>query len=1244
MDGLPLMGRPALHVVLRTAYAIVGELWLGTLKACWSDEFNADTYLHALAHSLLAMLLLMPFVLVVLDYDRLRGSFLHLLVNIYDKVYNICLRIAPFCMRMLFVCALAATVASALDTSSLSNSECPRDSLEQVLNHSVHELRAQSPNCVDEKVWHLAQRGLDTKPFAQHGVPPFEDGISTASGAGAAGVLAALFPDKHESMVGTCAINGSSLKQYVVAPEDDSLHAVSSLVPMHEDLAYNDASSHFLVVPAKDHVASAEYAHYTDERLEDVAHDYTKDVCPFYQVVSTYLLTNISDDHAFAHEESLEVIAFDVDETCAPVHAEIPSTHACPHPFANLSYVCALALTNTPDRHAYMIAAWVPAKPQVTQAIRDQLGQHTDKLYRLLDIPVGLEAVDVREMLAQIGWPATLMDFSKTCRKGLACWNVRAQSPPDAMAYPMCTGHHRFSVRIVDPSLTKSSRQRAASVPATREFTGSVTWSDALVGKHAKPQTPQQQQSSRPLQRSASSHELGAEESEGRCEMYDLERPPKKPRNAGNRKSREGTDMDDDEEQLLSSDPEQDDQDDQEHSDGEKLDEVQSQPDSFGFGSDADTPPQGPPQQASEVEEGWHAPKRTFRATFAARPKSAPRVTPVVAASAVPPQVHAHENRISGLEAGVGRLESMLASMMSQTQQQQQQLLVQVQAMVQGASAERAQQIENMTNEWRGGAGKKGAQLKPGEWKVSAPPSHRLDDVDGDGRCLYRSLALIQGTTWQQEYEAVQTALRNPSQALLDAWFDLDTPMMEAERLLDGDASTPLPAHAWPGAQALLAWSIISTCSTTVLTTTGATLEYTYGHEGARPLYLAYNGQHYRPFMLKSEVDRSYASAKPRLPKPEATRNKKLNTGFRKMELMASVQNWQKVPDDGLHDDDAAVMHGNSELSVWFANINSLAANLDAVLDVAEAGADIIGLAEHCVADCDVEITTSKFKDHKWTTHWRTGRVDAAGRTTGGVGLLLRTGLQFVPSSHPVLKEFEQLGRVLTGWVLQDGKPCFHLMVVYAVADPHTPQNESFSRRMQQALGEWHCIHRGQKVCCMGDFNMTLDEDWALSSWVMGGQYIDTVETFRRSPQREATHVAGRCIDYMLASTTLSEAIVDSHVDPQWRFPSHRAVCCRISLSKLHERNSTTGVSLRIPQRMPTSAAIKARLADPEQPDTSFGKADFDLALQQQDVDAALRTWSIRWERRTLAAAEACGVPTMPHMEGRGLPCKPNPL
>eukprot|EP00971_Amphidinium_carterae_P326282 6456969-Amphidinium_carterae.1 len=137
-------------------------------------------------------------------------------------------------------------------------------------------------------------------------------------------------------------------------------------------------------------------------------------------------------------------------------------------------------------------------------------------------------------------------------------------------------------------------------------------------------------------------------------------------------------------------------------------------------------------------------------------------------------------------------------------------------------------------------------------WNIRPPPGHVLLDVEGDGRCLYRCMALFQRTTWQEEHRRVCHELQNPSPQLQDAWHDTDAPQVEALRLRDDSPETPLPGHAWPGAQAVLAWAIACSCNVTVLTTADAVLEYSYGEEDSQRFYLAYNGAHYRPFCVKN--------------------------------------------------------------------------------------------------------------------------------------------------------------------------------------------------------------------------------------------------------------------------------------------------------------------------------------------------------------------------------------------------------
>eukprot|EP00971_Amphidinium_carterae_P050640 996981-Amphidinium_carterae.1 len=206
---------------------------------------------------------------------------------------------------------------------------------------------------------------------------------------------------------------------------------------------------------------------------------------------------------------------------------------------------------------------------------------------------------------------------------------------------------------------------------------------------------------------------------------------------------------------------------------------------------------------------------------------------------------------------------------------------------------------------------------------------------------------------------------------------------------------------------------------------------------------------------------------------------------------------------------------------------------------------------------------------------------------------------------------------------------------MYGVADPHTAANTALAQRLFRAVDEWRCVHKGQKLCIMGDFNVTLDEDFRVASWLTSGHLIDAIQCFQPEHTRAATHVAGRAIDHVVISDTLQGQLKSASVDPVWRFPAHRAISCCISLESLAKDTDSRGVSLRVPQRLPISPLVKSHLAEH---DSDLGKAALEQALVNRDVDAALSSWSWRWEQLTIRAAEVNGIEASPLMEGRSLP------
>eukprot|EP00971_Amphidinium_carterae_P221032 4388311-Amphidinium_carterae.3 len=86
------------------------------------------------------------------------------------------------------------------------------------------------------------------------------------------------------------------------------------------------------------------------------------------------------------------------------------------------------------------------------------------------------------------------------------------------------------------------------------------------------------------------------------------------------------------------------------------------------------------------------------------------------------------------------------------------------------------------------------------------------------------------------------------------------------------------------------------------------------------------------------------------------------------MEAKAITQNWSKNPDDGTCDVEVDPQHTGAHLELWFANINSFAAHMDEVMGLAGLGADLIGISEHCLSEDDLEATTSKLRDHAWSS------------------------------------------------------------------------------------------------------------------------------------------------------------------------------------------------------------------------------------------------------------------------------------
>eukprot|EP00971_Amphidinium_carterae_P122319 2421975-Amphidinium_carterae.1 len=157
------------------------------------------------------------------------------------------------------------------------------------------------------------------------------------------------------------------------------------------------------------------------------------------------------------------------------------------------------------------------------------------------------------------------------------------------MAYPLSTGFQRFSMRIIDPTAKKSERSSTVGEKNKQsEFAGSDSWNAALCGKHLRATVDAQ--NAKPSYAAAAS--ASSSKNPQKCEYFSMERPAKKPRNVRALKPADDEEMqdeapaEDDEEACERPEEEAElDSQGQEISDIE-VEEVRSQPASYGFGSD----------------------------------------------------------------------------------------------------------------------------------------------------------------------------------------------------------------------------------------------------------------------------------------------------------------------------------------------------------------------------------------------------------------------------------------------------------------------------------------------------------------------------------------------------------------------------------------------------------------------------------------------------------------------------------
>eukprot|EP00971_Amphidinium_carterae_P280249 5563720-Amphidinium_carterae.1 len=167
------------------------------------------------------------------------------------------------------------------------------------------------------------------------------------------------------------------------------------------------------------------------------------------------------------------------------------------------------------------------------------------------------------------------MEHSKLCRRGVATWNVRCDTPPPAFAFPLTFGYQRYSMKIYDPKVTWNQKE----VKSAEKELGSKSWIDALKGNHIKDKGEPAADDAEREERGEASREAWHEKPV-RSNRTTPERPAKKIRHAGHEDG-DGMQMDEDND-VVSIDDDADEEEDEQES--ARLSEEES----LGFGTETE--------------------------------------------------------------------------------------------------------------------------------------------------------------------------------------------------------------------------------------------------------------------------------------------------------------------------------------------------------------------------------------------------------------------------------------------------------------------------------------------------------------------------------------------------------------------------------------------------------------------------------------------------------------------------------
>ena len=530
-------------------------------------------------------------------------------------------------------------------------------------------------------------------------------------------------------------------------------------------------------------------------------------------------------------------------------------------------------------------------------------------------------------------------------------------------------------------------------------------------------------------------------------------------------------------------------------------------------------------------------------------------------------------------------------------------------------------------------------------WKSTwQPVSPSWGSVAGDGNCFWYCLLLLLNLDRSlQQVNALKLAILRPEASEIQKWV---TSFGGTEHQLRTDLAVLERDCEWADWRAI-GWAAYHLARPIVVVEPGMQTWISWSpttYTGLPPFVMKLEKDHFSPLVEQTvSLEQIMSDTQHRQsPYPQLVGNFPSLAGGavqplpdevlnpmvcdpEKAEWFYPVDNLPPVPTTTMDD-----VH----LTILEVNATSMRRHLDELLSL---NAHVIVITESRVPATAHEEIEAKVNRAGWSVLWGPGvpvRTASNGRrlpATTGVAILLRTPLMGTAwIEHPSLMPFITEGRLLPAIIHLPGGWDFLLVGVYADVSI-IAENVKQRAKMWEAIYDMINTSGYQYWVIAGDLQQELSQIVPISTSVALGASFDGIDPHVQGRHPTCLQGAGSVIDHVVMSCKFW---------PHWReggsctlnmFPNHHPVYVTFA-AKINKPNLERCV---LAGPMPETALAPL----PEEKDPlwqwSFAKEAFDTALESDDVNELVQTWSHRWEQLLVARAEAQGSLVPPSCLGR---------